>query len=119
MTEYTTPEGTPTAGSASSIITTSIGASEETVSAHLEQHADMFADPSKEVPLVDVEPISDDTVQELTHRELRELMQTIFEQGILKGIPTGQDTALDLINNDPEIDSETKEYITNLVRGGN
>jgi hypothetical protein len=108
MTEYTTPEGTPTAGSASSIITTSIGASEETVSAHLDEHADMFAD-----------PITDDTIQEITYGELKELLQTVFEQGILRGIPTGQDTALELINNDPEIDTETKEYITNLVKGGN
>ena len=91
MTEYTTPEGTPTAGSASSIITTP--ASDET--------------------------ITDDTIQEITFGELKELLQTVFEQGILKGIPTGQDTAIELINNDPEIDTETKEYITNLVKGGN
>lgn len=91
MTEqYSTPEGTSaTAGSASSIITTPV-----------------------------TEP-KDDDIQTLTHLELKELMQSIFEQGILRGIPTGQDTALELINNDPEIDSETKEYITNLVRGGN
>jgi hypothetical protein len=93
MTEqYSTPEGTSaTAGSASSIITTP--ASEET--------------------------ITDDTIQEIKYGELKELLQTVFEQGILRGIPTGQDTALELINNDPEIDTETKEYITNLVKGGN
>jgi len=91
MTEqYTTPEDTSaTAGSASSIITTPV-----------------------------TEP-KDDDIQTLTHLELKELMQSIFEQGVLRGIPTGQDTAIDLINNDPEIDSETKEYITNLIRGGN
>jgi len=94
MTEqYSTPEGTSaTAGSASSIITT---------------------------PIVDDEPITDDTVQEITYGELKELLQTVFEQGILRGIPTGQDTAVELINNDPEIPEETKEYITNLIRGGN
>lgn len=91
MTEqYSTPEGTSaTAGSASSIITTPV-----------------------------TEP-KDDDIQTLTHLELKELMQSIFEQGVLRGIPTGQDTAIDLINNDPEIDSETKEYITNLIKGGN
>jgi hypothetical protein len=57
-------------------------------------------------------------VQEITFGELKELLQTVFEQGILKGIPTGQDTAIELINNDPEIPEETKEYITNLIRGG-
>jgi len=85
---------------------------EEEIQQHLEEHADMFADPS------DVDPITDDTVQEITFGELKELLQTVFEQGILKGIPTGQDTAIELINNDPEIPEETKEYITNLIRGG-
>jgi hypothetical protein len=60
----------------------------------------------------------DDDIQTFTYRELKDLLQSIFEQGILRGIPTGQDTALDLINNDPEIDTETKTYITNLVKGG-
>jgi hypothetical protein len=92
---------------------------EEEIQQHLEEHADMFADPNKEVPLVDVDPITDDTVQEITYGELKELLQTVFEQGILRGIPTGQDTAIELINNDPEIPEETKEYITNLIRGGN
>jgi hypothetical protein len=61
----------------------------------------------------------DDDIQQLTYLELKEMLQAVFEQGILRGIPTGQDTALELINNDPEIDTETKEYITNLVKGGN
>ena len=61
---------------------------------------------------------ADDDIQTLTYAELRGMLQQVFEQGILRGIPTGQDTALDLINNDPEIDSDTKEYITNLVKGG-
>jgi hypothetical protein len=82
--------------------------SEEVVSAHLEQHADLFANG---------EPADEET-QTLTYGEIKEMLQIVFEQGILRGIPTGQDTALELINNDPEIDSETKEYLTNLIKGG-
>ena len=66
---------------------------------------------------LEAEP-SDDEEQVLTYGQLKEMLQAVFEQGILRGLPMGQDSALELINNDPEIDTETKEYITNLVKGG-
>lgn len=79
---------------------------EEEIQQHLESHADMFAEPS------------DNDTQTLTYLEIKEMLQAVFEQGILKGITEGQNTVLDMINNDPEIDSDTAKYITSLVVGG-
>jgi len=59
----------------------------------------------------------DEEVQTLTHGEIKEMLQIVFEQGILRGIATGQDTVLDMITNDPEIDSDTAQYIASIVRG--
>jgi len=67
---------------------------------------------------LEAEP-GDDEEQVLTYGEIKQMLQAVFEQGILRGIPMGQDTAVSLIQNDPEIPSDTKEYLTNLIQGGN
>lgn len=115
---------------------------EEEINNHMNEHADMFADDTRQecfrcknvfdndelvrnggyfCDICFKEMNSDpeeDAVQELTHREIKEIAQMAFEQGILRGITEGQNTVLDMINNDPEIDSDTAKYITHLVIGG-
>ena len=113
---------------------------EEEINNHLEGHADMFKqecvstdcknDANAEGDIYHCQPCADrnerlskdeplDTdTQTLTYGEIKEMLQSVFEQGILRGITEGQNTVLDMINNDPEIDSDTAKYITHLVLGG-
>jgi hypothetical protein len=80
--------------------------SEETVAAHLEEHADMFAPEPSNIP--------DDATQTLSVAELKELLDFAFAQGRLRGFFDGQQELLKNIDLDEAVDQGTKDYLKSL-----
>lgn len=103
--------------------------SEETVAAHLEEHADMFA-VTGDTPTASTTPttiqtqevsldepsnaLPDDATQTLSVAELRELLDFAFSQGRLRGFFDGQAELLSNIQQDPEVDQTTKDYFNSI-----